>query len=172
MLRLANSLMKLDSARGATVSPRMIALCSVALVVAVLATLFTKVFFVVLFGMIGITAGYALHNLRDDENPLPAVRPILGIRRLLAIVALSAVSMLIALALFVESIGAQDSGAFGKGALMCGAYAFFAFGVASYVFGRQALSRARRKLARASVEQMHIWRLEDDASRQKGDALS
>ncbi|MCV3271415.1 hypothetical protein [Roseobacter sinensis] len=137
-----------------------------------LVVLFTKAFFVVLFGLIGTAAGYVLHNLHKDDNPIPALRSVFGVRRSHALALGSVIAALIALMLFLEGIGASPDAPFTKAAFTCGAYGFFAFSLSSYVFGRQALSRARRKLARAGVEQTHIWQRNAEASRKKGGAMS
>ncbi|MGZ2256076.1 hypothetical protein [Roseobacter sp. A03A-229] len=172
MFRFANSLMSLDIVQKLIASPRAVAGGLVGLVVLVLVVLFTKAFFVILFGLIGTAVGYLLHNFQKDDNPIPALRSVFGMRRSHALAIGSVVAALIAALLFLEGIGTPPEATFTKAVLTCGAYAFFAFSVSSYVFGRQAMSRARRKLARAGVEQTHIWQMNAEASRKKSDTMS
>lgn len=173
MSRIANSLMSQDVVQRMVASPRTVFIAILGLLIMIVAIMFTKEFFVILSGLAGTAAGYWLHNFQKDENPIYALRSVCRMRRVNAVLLGSVISALIAILLFWEGIATSEELAVLGAFYTAGAYAFFAFSVSSYVFGRQAISRARRRLGKASVEQAHIWHMRAEASRRgatKGDA--
>lgn len=127
------------------------------------ALLFTKEVFVVSAGLLGTAAGFAWHNFSRPRNPVSVLKPIWKLRRIHWISLGSIVSICIASVLFVLSVGVFNEEAGQRVFYTAGAYGFFAFGVSSFIFGRQKQSQARRKLARASAEQAHEWHMQVDA---------
>ncbi|WP_159977510.1 hypothetical protein [Roseobacter cerasinus] len=157
--------MSLDIFQKRAMALRLIFIAFIAGVVLALTVLVTKEMFILLFGLVGAAGGYLLHNSREHPNPLLAQRSLFNMRRQRALALGSLLAAAMAAVLFWE--GVLLSQHFPAAAFMftCGAYAFFAFSLSSYVFGRQAVARARRKFARAGVQQAHIWEMEAAAAR-------
>lgn len=173
MTRFANSLMSSDIMQRIIASPRTVLAVLCGVLVLIIAGLYTKEFFVVLSGLAGTAAGYLVHRLQENDNPISALRSVFNMRRINSVTLGSGLSALIALILFWEGIAASPERAVMSAIFTSGAYAFFAYSLSSYVFGRQAISQAKRKLAKASVEQTHIWHTRARAARKNtilGDA--
>ncbi len=165
MSRIANSLMSQNIIQRIIASPRTVVAILAAILTVLVAILFTKELFVVFCGLAGMVAGYLIHNFQGEENPVHALRSVFGLRRIWAVTLGSIMSALIAAILFWESLfTTSDVAALGV-VFTAGAYAFFAFSVSCYVFGRRAISRAKRILKRADAEQTHAWFMRSEALR-------
>ncbi|WP_227271073.1 hypothetical protein [Roseobacter weihaiensis] len=170
MLRFVNALMLQDKFQKLIMSPRRLALCLLIIVLVLIAVLFTKAFFVAVLGLAGMAAGYLFHARQEDDNPIRALRSILNMRRIYALTLGSALCAVAAVFLLWEGVSIAEASPIISTICTSCAYAFFSFSLSSYVFGRQAISRARRKLAKASVEQRHLWEAQAEAG-QKSAAL-
>ncbi|WP_298969466.1 hypothetical protein [uncultured Roseobacter sp.] len=165
MTRIANFLTSQDFLQRLIVSPRHALAALFGLVIGLVAIFFPKEFFVILAGLTGTAAGYALYNFPKSDNPVATLRPLWKMRRLHAMILGSLTTACLAVLLFLQGIGAFDDQSTGSAVYTALAYAFFAFSVSSYLFGRQSLSQARRKMAKASVEEVHAWQMRADAAR-------
>lgn len=140
-------------------SPRRVLWLVTGLGAFVLAVFFPAEFLIISAGLLGVVAGYGQQKAARSENPIRALRGRWGLSRLQIVTLSSAVSLGLALLLFLAGIGALTEASGRNIFWLAAASAFYAFALCSYFFGRNQISKARRQLALADARQVHEWRL-------------